>query len=466
MTNLLKSLLPKDSLEKKVIIFILFFQFIQSLWAIYNYGYIGQDFETHMAYAEDYFRVWNFHGPNAPMFYWLPRFLRSFVSLYHFNEILAFFFLILNSLSLIFIYPFLKSLIYSKTLRIACLLIIAFAPFRLIHSIVYAGDALMMLPFFIIAYCALKVFQNNTFISKKKYWLLICITLFISIGQKYNIISLLPPLFLVFLIDFYKSSRTIYSKKLLIYASLAFLLPTAFFGFHWIKSKKAGSYTTTTPWKAPTEPSKMNWNDILFLKKADRELFRAPQYFKELSILENHKHSYPALLWMASFTDTMNFWQGVPHTISRSYGERRQRGFPKIKSDSVQKWSQISLKAVLPLLSVCFIAIFVSLIKIIRTSFQFLKTKNLINNSESLLIILSFSLCFHLFMIINLPKLAEPYQFGYWLPRYIVPALMGYFILGFSFLDSLINKIKIQKLAHLALLIYSLILSGIFIYIL
>jgi len=426
-----------DRPDRQFLSIVLLLSFFQGFWAIYNYGYMGQDFGTHMAYALDYFGWRNFKSPNAPMFYWIPRISMNIVGKTFFVEAMSIGFLILNTIGLAMLFWILNQVFKIRFLKWGAFLLVVFFPVRAIHSVVYAGDAVMFLPFVAVTLLVFKLFNTTNNERQIKYWMVISIVTSIATCLKYSFIALGPVLFLVYLIQVRCSISRERFWTYSVRVALCLLLPAFLFVFQMVKSYQAESYTTTTHWKNPADPSKMNWNDILFLKEKDWELLDAPYYF-DLKILENHKHSYPALLHMASFSDTMHFWQEVPANVSRIPFQRTQTfDFPKIQSPLMHQLSKVSI------ISSIWISV-LSLLGALVIGFQsvrFLITgQDLLHPGTAFWAL--FSWAFYLMMVVNFPRLAEPYQWGYWLPRYVFPSLVSFILFGMVLLDRFAVRVR------------------------
>jgi len=55
-------------------------------------------------------------------------------------------------------------------------------------------------------------------------------------------------------------------------------------------------------------------------------------------------------------------------------------------------------------------------------------------------VILGFSVAFYANIVLCLPYIANPYYWGYWLARLVLPSLVGFVFIGFVFLDEYVRS--------------------------
>jgi hypothetical protein len=180
----------------------------------------------------------------------------------------------------------------------------------------------------------------------------------------------------------------------------------------------------------------MDWRSLLFFKAADIHVLDAPGYDERIQVngqevqnlLINNKHSQPALLHLSTYTDVMNIFQ---YDASDAYFGPR--------SDVNQRRMSLAVKSAVLLSALTVVAVVACLLRIVY--FLFRRRARL--TSRPVLeqtVILGFSLAFYANIVLCLPYIANPYYWGYWLARLVLPSLMGFVFIGFVFLDEYVRS--------------------------
>jgi hypothetical protein len=174
----------------------------------------------------------------------------------------------------------------------------------------------------------------------------------------------------------------------------------------------------------------MNWRSLLMLRPADVDVLNAPSYTDTIQIdgadrynvLVSNRHSYPGLLHYSSFTDPLNIFQYDP---TDSYFGARDGAHQRLMTFAV-RWA-------LP----------VSLLMIAATAIYAFRTVGYLRALRQgpadrrlpVLLVLFFSLAFFANIAVLLPLVQNAYHHGYWLARLVLPAMLGFALLGFTLLD-------------------------------
>jgi hypothetical protein len=195
----------------------------------------------------------------------------------------------------------------------------------------------------------------------------------------------------------------------------------------------------------PLSQAEMNPRSILWLRSADVDVLDAPAYnwFKDgdYELLRSNRHSFPALLHLAMFTDVLNIYQYDPY--DSYFGFRTLRHHHRMRS-AVRSGLLFSGLAVIGVAVYLFRA---TVSVIVRRKPQQL----------AIFVVLLFCTAWFVNLVVLYPFIPGAYSDGWWLPRLHAPALVGFFIIGFVFLDQL--KWRSQKL-HAVVLAAVVVQSG------
>jgi hypothetical protein len=168
----------------------------------------------------------------------------------------------------------------------------------------------------------------------------------------------------------------------------------------------------------------------LMLRAHDIDVLRAPLYIDRITLLGtesynllvSNRHSYPALLHLSIFTDPLNIFQYDP--TDAYFGPR----------DALhQGLMTFAVNWALPLALLMIAAPAVYLFRA-RSYLRGLREGPL-DRRLPILIVLAFSVAFFLNIALFMPYVQFAYYHGYWTARLVLPALLGFGLLGFTLLD-------------------------------
>ena len=128
--------------------------------AVLHRGYVGQDFfAQHVPLIQQAMRdPWGFttvltgRRTNPPLYYLLAAGVSVWCGRTRAFEVIAFLNIVINLIGLVLFSRILRRLIGDPVLRLACMVLVLFLPFALIHAVVIACDAPAAAIFFLIAY--------------------------------------------------------------------------------------------------------------------------------------------------------------------------------------------------------------------------------------------------------------------------------------------------------------------------
>src|SRR6185436_735632 len=132
---------------------------VQGLVGVAKYGYCGQDFDYHYSLLTGFPRTFSYAYTNPPGLYALG-WVAGLVSRTWILEITAVMLVVLNTAALWLLSRILTRIIASPELRYAAILLAAFVPFRVVHAVVLASDALTVPAFVAVAWYAIRLFER------------------------------------------------------------------------------------------------------------------------------------------------------------------------------------------------------------------------------------------------------------------------------------------------------------------
>ncbi|MBF0361646.1 MAG: hypothetical protein HQK49_11580 [Oligoflexia bacterium] len=446
----------------RIIILALFIHLLLICWAIINYGYMGQDYRAHverilfLAVTSKF----DWSGTNPPLLYIMSLYIQKWISSIFHVEISSFVLAIFNMISIPILWNILIRLKIKPSYATFFTLLLIFIPFRVIHSVVYSSDALTVTPFFILVLLIMKLTD-----MKNKYnikiFLSIGLTLTIAVFSKYTFAFLVPVCCLLIIFILLNNNNPDYKKQIFIATILISLLPTSLGLYLLKKNIKYKSYDVHLMKNSLDEkPHPMSLREIFFFKQADIELFKAPQYFKDELWLE-HKYSYPALLHISTFTDTMNIFQQLPKdNIPRLSFKREQKFFSKKRGEIASIANQLAFIFAIPISIFALVGTLRSILHSIRMIVKNGNGKNYQLLDHDILFWLA--LAFFAPIFCSLPFIATAYRHGYWLPRLVMPSILTFIIFGFVEMQRVLEKSKLlQKIffCYVIILVTSFILA-------
>jgi hypothetical protein len=434
--------------EGKIVFAIFAAATLLQLNGILHHGYMGQDYWSSAEAAAHAVRMppgkWVVYvGTNPPALFWLTGLVYWLTGSASYVAATAFVFVAANTIAMYIWWRLSKVTIREATLRVAAMLTLAFLPVRLIHAVVYAGDAVVVLPFTVVVWLSYQLFKETDPRKQVKLTVALCLALLASISSKYTMASVLP-LFVVLLLVL---RRNFPSRSYLIAAIvLLFVVPGALAGFyHHVYSHLPATDTRRVFWGHD-----MDWRSVFLPRLADVDVLGAPWYIDKIRIagverynlLVPNLHSYPGLLHYSIFTDPLNIFQYDP---TDNYFGARDATHQSLMTFAV-RWA-------IPLTLLVCAAVVVYLFRALAT-LRGLRDGPL-DRKLPILLVLAFSLAFFMNIALFLPFVRDAYYCGYWTARLVLPALLGFGLLGFTLLDERLR----WSGARLAVLAYAVVFA-------
>jgi len=422
---------------------------IFQLHAVAFHGYWGQDFDRHKSWiSQAAYDPWTFIGTyragrtNPPLYHVLAGLVHRAVGLPNYIPAIGLMNVMFGIAAMAALYALVCRLIRSAVLRLAAIVFLLFLPFAMIHAEVIAADALATPLFLIFVWMAVSL---PGMISRRSFGISVAagsFCLLAGVYTKFTFDSVIAGAALWLALLWW--TRMLPVRRLAVAFVALVVLPAllAYAEMHRYMSQQTYNLGIRPRLSlSGVMNAEMNPRSILFLRRADVDVLAAPSYDwtvnGSVELLVNNKHSFLALLHLAMFSDVLNIYQYDPY--DSYFGIRTTRNHARMQA-AVRFGIAFSLLAFIGVVVLFFRSAIGSLIRR-RTA------------SIPVLTLLLFSMAWFLNIVALLPAVADSYLGGYWLPRLIVPALLGFFLAGFVFLDGLKWTSRSVKIALLLIVI-------------
>lgn len=418
--------------------------FVVQMRLVYNLAYMGQDWSLHADNTDRLFREpnhWFFLDTTSrPAIYAIGAFAKLFT---HENYTYPFAVIICVLLGLFALKIMHRSLcvcVDQPALRLAAMTVLAFLPVNLVAGVVYSADICTVLPFA----CAAWMLYLSLHVTggRRSMGAVFLLGLSVVAGNFVKFTFILLPIAIALIALIMWLWGRISLKRLLLICVLGALLPlSAGLALHQkAKNELATSETRHRfNWAGTGE---MTWTSLLGLKRTDLRIFDAPGYWDkgtqpggaEMPLLEANGYSYLALLHLGVFSDVLDF-------ANRG---NTDNGAPRPPVQ--KKYSQFSVRgglvwSLLVVLSVFFLI----------TQFVRFESDPSRRPPSVVMVWVIFGAAWFLPIVLNLPFVYHVYDWGYWLPRLIVPAIWsGALVAAWALAQFLNNKARFWQWSVLA----------------
>jgi len=414
--------------ERRAVWAILLAFLIVELSAVRNLTFVGQDNYFHFQHAKKIFehptRLLDIEFMDRPLVYWIGAIGLWLTHDRYGFELASGINALLATVALGLVHDATRTFIRSPWLRLAALGTIAFLPVTLVTCVVYAADTTAMLPFALTAWSLAKCLAASDGRSAARFALLTGAALALGSLAKFTFIFL--PFALLFVVAASARWKTISWRRagliVLIAASLPLLLNSAIYASKRAEMAKQ-SARHDMDWNGTNE---LSWRDLLSVKRTDARIFTAPIYWDTAQIdgqpvmplLLHHGYSYPALLHLGVFTDVMNFTHGgyVNRTVARPAAQ--------------QTASSLATKLGVWLIA----ATMTGVLAFWATTLSSLLRPTSVPPLP-LVVWATLGAVWFAPLVVTLPFVHGAYEFGYWLPRLILPALWSFVLTLFGMID-------------------------------
>lgn len=420
--------------RRSINILIALFFFVQ-MNLVYNLAYIGQDFSFHAECTDKLMREpnhWFFMDTtNRPAIYLIGGYSKLFTHESYTYPLAVIICILLGLFALKIMHRSLCLCVDQPELRLAAIILLSFLPANLIAGVVYSADICTILPFACVAWT---LYLSLHLSGARVFGVVLLLGLSVVVGNfvKFTFIGL--PIAIVGIALIMWCWRRITLNRLLLIGVLGAFLPlTAGLALH---QKIKHELATLEPrhqfnWAGTGE---MTWTSLLGFKQSDLRIFDAPGYWDkgtvlggpEMPMLEPNGYSYMALLHLGVFSDVLDF----ANRGSTDNGTPRpptQKKYAKLAVRGGLAWSLIGVSGIIFLIT-----------RIVRFESDPSGRPHTIVIVWAILGLTWFSP-----LVLTLPFIYHVYDWGYWLPRLIIPAIWsGTLVAAWALSHFLKNKGK------------------------
>jgi 4-amino-4-deoxy-L-arabinose transferase-like glycosyltransferase len=417
--------------------------FFLSVLAAFRGAYVGPDYNTHMSRLVDVTRIFDFSTMDPPLFCLIGHGLFRLIGRTNgFVITLSIVQAAVNTLALWWFFLYTERRFKSPVLHLAFALFLTFLPVRIIHAACVGTDWMVVPVFVLVLFLFEKFLSEETSTPKNAAFLGLALAL--GIWSKYSFVALLPAVLVIFAFLWWKRRWKL--TRFVTISVLSLVLPSALSLYSSWKSSRVAGFATQKIWLAKGAAAEMNYKDLLLVKAADLQLFKAPEMFSHergrgyvIGYRAPHRHSYLALSHLSIFTDTQNLFQDLQVPPRLEIGL-----IPDIKTR--RPWKTPVNVASMSLGTLW------TVLALVGTPLIFFGTvRNLWRDKlerEDVAALLG--IAYFLLMFLPIPFLKGGYEWGYWTPRLILPFLLFFFWAAFLMLDRTIVR-KWEKVAFVVL---------------
>jgi 4-amino-4-deoxy-L-arabinose transferase-like glycosyltransferase len=435
---------PLDGLSRTRVLWAwaLGISFLISVLAAFRGGYVGGDYDTHLARILDSKRFFDFSMADPPIYVLLSHgFFRLIGRNNGFPITLSITQAAINILALWWFFLYSERRFKSPVLHLAFVLFLTFLPVRIIHAVSVGTDWMTIPVFVLVLFLFDKFLSEETSTPKNAAFLGLALAL--GIWSKYSFMALLPAVFVIFAFLWWNRAWNL--QRFVTICALSLVLPSALLLYSYWESTRVKDAVAQTIWLpkggAPKQPE-TNWKDLFSVKAADLQLFGAPELYRikksdphQFGYREPHRHSFLALVHMGTFTDTQNLFQDLP--VPQSIDEHL---VPDHKTR--RPWKTPVMVASMSLGTLWTILALIGTPWIFFGAVKHLWRDKLEREDVAALL----GIAFFLLMFLLIPFLYWTAKTASWQPRlYLVP-LLCFFWAGFLLLDRTIVA-KSEKIA-------------------
>ena len=430
--------------ERAAVVLLLGLFVVVGVHAVQNLAFIGQDFHFHLGrvnrmftFPDDWFAQ---DVTNRPLIYWIALGGMRLTANRAPFEFAAGFFLVCNAGALGLMHDSMRRWVSSPALRVAALALVAFLPVTVISAVAFAADAMAMPLFALLGWSLLRLSEADAPRSRWGYAALAGLAL--SVGQfaKFTFI-VLPLAVLVVGALLWRWGRIKRAHAVPLFVAV-FLFPALVGGWLHFKAERALAGQPARhsfEWRGTGE---MTWRSLLLVKASDVRILDAPAYWdfveadgkQVLPLLAPNSYSYPALLHLGVFTDVLDL---------ANLGST-DRGVPRPQPQKLFSQRAVRMGLLFSVPGFCAVVIFIGCVlgSLARPSLA---------PPSGPVIWGVLGLVWFLAIVLPLPFVQHAYDWGYWLPRLVVPALWSFALVLFSLLDERIGRRKHATAGILAL---------------
>jgi hypothetical protein len=303
---------------------------------------------------------------------------------------------------------------------------VAFLPATQVAAVVFAADAVCQLPFVLAGWSLLRALEAAGTRARLAYAIMAGLALCLGDFARFTFIFLLPAAAVVLALAW--RWQRISARHALAIGACALVAPALLAG--WIHLRAQREFAGQEPhhnfnWHGTGE---MTWSSLLLPKRTDGRIFAAPIYWEaedlagkpRYLLLIDNSYSYPALLHLSIFTDVLDY----ANDGELDDGTPRPEPQQTLAEESVRLGLLATVSAT------------------IAVAWFFVRCtggiwRRALAPGTGMLVWGALALAWYGPLVLTLPFVQHAYEWGYWLPRLVIPALWGFALVLFATLDEL-----------------------------
>jgi hypothetical protein len=388
----------------------------------------GQDFSVHHAATQGILsnpsKWFYLDSTSRPLLYWVGGFCSRFTRGIYTYQLASIVFALLGALALFLMYDASRRFISAPALRVSALALIAFLPVTTVTTVVYAADTAALLPFALAGWSLANCVESDSIRRSLGFAALACVAL--VAGNFAKATFLILPAAIVFALLCLLRTRQVSWRRSLGIVALTVIVPCGVGS--WLSAKAKAELANVPPrhtfdWGGTGE---LTVRTLLLPKLTDRRVFDAPSYLTNTTdpkpvtlILIRNSFSYPALLLLGTFTDVLDFSENQLGVFTARPEVQQRASIRSIE------WGLLFFVSAVAAVVAFWIR---ALARLVRASpFP----------SRALLLWSALAMVWFAPIACALPFVHHAYEWGYWLPRLVLPAIWVFLLTIFAAADRL-----------------------------
>ncbi|MBX3736378.1 MAG: hypothetical protein KF715_06815 [Candidatus Didemnitutus sp.] len=414
---------------------------IMGLKGIHDNTFMGQDWGIHQSCVqqtlEDPKLLFHYDVTSRPLIYWLAACGQAVTDGAYGFQLATLVIVLFNALSLGFLHDALRWSVERPILRISALGLFAFLPVTSIATTVFAADNLTVAFFALTGWSLIRCLHAVRRGRQAGFALLGGLALMLAQFQKFTFLLLPVAVAVVILVDWWTAKESDWRRNGWIFGCM--ILAPLLVGVGLDRAARA--QLSHLPSKHSYDwdgTGEMTWRTILWPRAEDGFLLSAPTYWEPSDrqeangdspeneavrrqngaaqrLLQHNRYSYPALLHLGIFSDVLNF----SHPSDDKFRPEPQRTFAR---GSVRLGLVFSVATVLACV-------------ILAGRLVYSAARRCASVPRGTLVWAIGGAAWYFPLVIQLPYIHHAYEWGYWLPRLVLPAIWSAVAITFTEAD-------------------------------
>jgi len=429
---------PAPPWEKTIRLFIQIGFALIGLYGVHTSVFMGQDWGIHQSCIEQILQNpghwFHFDVTSRPLIYWLAACCRLFTHEAYGFQLVTILFILANSSSIWLLHDALRWSIRQPVLRLSALGLFAFLPVTYVSTTVFAADNLTVSFFALSGWSLIRGLTADRPAKQAGFALIGGLGLVLAQFQKFTFLLLPLGICVAIAIDRWTGRRTGWHRELWIAGCMVSAPLLVGLGLDRAARIELVGLPTkhSYDWQGTGE---MTWRSVLWPRVEDIYLLSAPTFWEPSDrpnnnvrqaeseaarrqdgsaqrLLESNRYSYPGLLHLGVFSDVLNY----SHPADDKYRPEPQRSFARW---SVRLGLLFSITGALACLGLVY-RLIVSL------------AQRHLELPRGTLVWAVFGAVWYFPLVIQLPYIHHSYEWGYWLPRLVLPAIWSAVVVLFT----------------------------------